>query len=93
MSPFGKFVAGVIVVAAVISGIYLSKSRGPVSRQVAPAPSETKGKTPPAGIVESSANASIDQNMATIDSELSALEKDSSKVDEGLNDKPVEQTE
>ena len=93
MSPFGKLVAGVIVVAAVISGIYLSKKSGSVSRQVTPTPSGTREKTPPPSIVESSVDVSIDQNMATIDSELSALEKDSSKVDEGLNDKPVEQTE
>lgn len=90
MSPFGKIVVAVIVIAAVVGGVwYFTAEKSPNT----PTDTQTTTETSEETRMKMSADASIDEGMLMIDSELRAVDQDSSKVDQGLNDKPVEQTE
>ncbi len=94
MSTFGKVVVGIIVIVAIAVGVwYAKKDSATVVPNESPAV-ETSGTGETSSMmIEGSAGASIDDDMVKLEGAMKSIDNDSSKVDDGLNDKPVQQTE
>ena len=85
----------VLVIALVIGGFWWVKRGSP---KTAPAPAAQTTTTAPANntgsiLTKESSNASLDQDLTIIDSQMKSLDTDSANVDQSLNDKPIPQTE
>ncbi len=99
MTKLGKIIVSLVVVGAVIiGGKYWMDSN--VGNPVAPLQekdmSENVSKnedTSEATLSKDSSDDSLDKDLLTIDAEIKASEQSSNDVDQGLNDKPVSQTE
>lgn len=55
------------------------------------APSDKSNTSAPAVTAENSTDASLDKDLQGIDVQMNGLSSDSASIDQGLNDKPIEQ--
>ena len=93
MSKFGRIISSVVIAGIVILAVwYMIKSANPTPQTVTKDGGEQIPATakPTTGVT---ADSSLDADMAAIDAEITTIDQNSATVDEGLNDKPVSQTE
>ncbi len=100
MSTILKVIVFLVVVGAVVAGVWYSKNSLPAPQSVSevnsnePAtPASTTVDPAQAVSARDASSASLDQDMSAVDVELQAVEDGSSSVDQSLSDKPVAQTE
>ena len=87
MSTIWKVVLVLVIVGAVGFGWkYMS------SKSIEEIPDPSKGGAT-GTYINSTTNASLDQDMTTIDSHMNAVDQSSAQVDSSMSDKPVTQTE
>ena len=88
MSTIWKIVLVIVIVGAVGFGWKYMSSKNDYKNTQSNTEDSTSGIS-----VNSTTNASLDQDMVTIDSHMNAVDQSSAQVEQSVNDKPVTQTE
>ncbi|MFA5876929.1 MAG: hypothetical protein WC880_01045 [Candidatus Paceibacterota bacterium] len=95
MSGNIKVASGIILAAVVLGGgFYWYASTRPAPAPVAVAPTETQPTVPQGPTLATGADtsdASLSQDIASVDADMTAMNGDTTAIDAGLNDKAVAQ--
>lgn len=95
MSKNNMIFAGVILVIAVIGGlVWYSQPKNPSTATATATPNEQTSQSPsPSAQADDTSDAAIDQDMSSIDANITGLSNDDASINEGLNDTPVPQAQ
>jgi hypothetical protein len=100
MSISTKSIIIFLVVVLVIAGLWYvlagkSQSVYPQNSAVSQSVTTSTGQPRPSDSVSTrdNSNASLDQDLSSVDAQLNAINSNSASVDQSLNDTPVSQTE